>query len=79
MATFNPILTIGHSNHPLLRFLDLLGRAKVTAVAARAAENGLLLLTCGIHHQVIRWIPPIDVTVAEVEEALGTFERALRG
>ena len=33
MATFNPILTIGHSNHPLLRFLDLLGRAKVTAVA----------------------------------------------
>jgi hypothetical protein len=28
---------------------------------------------------VIRWIPPIDVTVSEVEEALGTFERALRG
>jgi 4-aminobutyrate aminotransferase len=53
--------------------------AAAEAVAARAAENGLLLLTCGIHHQVIRWIPPIDVTVAEVEEALGTFERALRG
>jgi 4-aminobutyrate aminotransferase len=53
--------------------------ATAEAVAARAAENGLLLLTCGIHHQVIRWIPPIDVTVAEVEEALGTFERALRG
>jgi 4-aminobutyrate aminotransferase len=53
--------------------------AAAEAVAARAAENGLLLLTCGIHHQVIRWIPPIDVKVAEVEEALGTFERALRG
>ena len=53
--------------------------ATAEAVAARAAENGLLLLTCGIHHQVIRWIPPIDVTVGEVEEALGTFERALRG
>jgi 4-aminobutyrate aminotransferase len=49
------------------------------AVAARAADDGLLLLTCGINHQVIRWIPPIDVTVEEVEEALGTFERALRG
>ena len=33
MAKFNPILTIGHSNHPLPRFLDLLGRAEVTAVA----------------------------------------------
>jgi 4-aminobutyrate aminotransferase len=53
--------------------------ATAEAVAARAADDGLLLLTCGIHHQVIRWIPPIDVTVSEVEEALGTFERALRG
>jgi 4-aminobutyrate aminotransferase len=53
--------------------------ATAEAVAARAAEDGLLLLTCGMHHQVIRWIPPLDVSVAEVEEALGTFERALRG
>ena len=53
--------------------------ATAEAVAARAADDGLLLLTCGIHHQVIRWIPPLDVTVSEVEEALGTFERALRG
>jgi len=53
--------------------------ATAEAVAARAADDGLLLLTCGIHHQVIRWIPPLDVTVSEIEEALGTFERALRG
>jgi 4-aminobutyrate aminotransferase len=49
------------------------------AVAARAAEAGLLLLSCGIHHQVIRWIPPLDVTVPEVEEALRIFEGALKG
>jgi 4-aminobutyrate aminotransferase len=49
------------------------------AVAARASDDGLLLLNCGVQHQVIRWIPPLDVTVAEVEEALDTFERALRG
>ncbi len=53
--------------------------ATAEAVAARAADDGLLLLTCGINHQVIRWIPPLDVTVSEIEEALGTFERALRG
>jgi 4-aminobutyrate aminotransferase-like enzyme len=53
--------------------------ATAEAVAARALDDGLLLLSCGMHHQVIRWIPPLDVTVAEVEEALGAFERALRG
>ena len=49
------------------------------AVAARAADAGLLILNCGIRHQVIRWIPPLDVTVAEIEEALGIFEGALQG
>ena len=49
------------------------------AVAARAAEAGLLLLNCGNQHQVIRWIPPLDVTVPEIEEALTVFEVALRG
>lgn len=48
------------------------------AVTARAAEAGLLLLSCGLHHQVIRWIPPLDVSVPEIEEALHLFERALR-
>jgi 4-aminobutyrate aminotransferase len=49
------------------------------AVAARAAEAGLLVLTCGPAHQVVRWIPPLDVTVPEIEEALRIFEGALEG
>jgi len=53
--------------------------ARADAVTARAVDAGLLLLTCGPHHQVIRWIPPLDVTVPEVEEALSIFERALQG
>jgi 4-aminobutyrate aminotransferase len=53
--------------------------AMADAVAARAVEAGLLLITCGLHHQVIRWIPPLDVTAAEVDEALAIFARALRG
>ena len=53
--------------------------ARADAVTARAVDAGLLLLTCGLHHQVIRWIPPLDVTVPEVEEALSIFERALQG
>ncbi len=49
------------------------------AVTARAADAGLLLLTCGLEHQVIRWIPPLDVTVPEIEQALRLFEGALEG
>ncbi len=49
------------------------------AVMQRCADLGLLLLTCGTAHNVIRWIPPLDVTAAEVNEALGIFETALTG
>ena len=53
--------------------------ATADAVIERARNAGLLLLSCGIAHQVIRWIPPLDVTVPEVEESLRIFEGALRG
>lgn len=53
--------------------------ARAEAVADRCVDAGLLVLTSGMHHQVIRWIPPLDVTVPEIEEALGIFEGALKG
>ena len=34
--------------------------ATAEAVAAWAAEAGPILLTCGVEHQVIRWILPIN-------------------
>jgi len=49
-----------------------------TALVARSAELGLLLLSCGLVHQVVRWIPPIDVTAAEIGEAVEIFGEALR-
>ena len=49
------------------------------AAIARAADLGLLVLTCGSHSQVIRWIPPIDVTAAEISEAVEIFGETLRG
>jgi 4-aminobutyrate aminotransferase len=48
------------------------------AVIAKAADLGLLVLTCGQVHQVIRWLAPIDVTAAEVSEGLEIFGEALR-
>lgn len=52
--------------------------ATALAVQQRAADLGLLVLTCGPLHQVIRWIPPLDVTAAEVAEGLERFGEALR-
>jgi 4-aminobutyrate aminotransferase len=49
-----------------------------TALVARSAELGLLVLSCGLDHQVVRWIPPIDVTAAEISEAVEIFGEALR-
>jgi 4-aminobutyrate aminotransferase len=41
------------------------------------ADEGLLVLSCGVEHNVIRWIPPLDVTSEEIAEALAIFERVL--
>jgi 4-aminobutyrate aminotransferase len=47
------------------------------AVIQACADEGLLLITCGVDHNVIRWIPPIDVNAEEIEEALTIFRRVL--
>ncbi|MBI2762666.1 MAG: aspartate aminotransferase family protein [Chloroflexi bacterium] len=52
--------------------------ALVDRLVARAADLGLLILACGVEHQVVRWIPPIDASRAEIAEALEIFGEALR-
>ena len=47
------------------------------ALSEACLERGLLLLTCGPAHNTNRWIPPLDVSRAEVEESLGIFQEAL--
>jgi 4-aminobutyrate aminotransferase len=51
--------------------------ATCEAVLQRCADEGLLLLSCGVQHNVIRWIAPLDVTSEEIAEALAIFGRAL--
>jgi len=50
------------------------------AVAVRAAciEQNLLLLSCGTYENVIRWIPPLVVTEAQIDDAVDIFEQAVR-
>ena len=49
------------------------------ALSAACADAGLLVLTCGRQHEVVRWIPPLDVTAAEISEAVEIFGEALAG
>ena len=44
---------------------------------AACGDNGLLVLSCGPVHETIRWIPPIDVTAAEIAEAVEIFGETL--
>jgi len=53
-------------------------RELANAVIGRCADEGLLLLTCGTEHNTVRWMPPLDVTEAEVGEGLEIFERVLK-
>jgi 4-aminobutyrate aminotransferase len=47
-------------------------------VQARALENGLLLLTCGVYANVIRFLFPLTISGALMDEALGILEAAMR-
>ena len=48
-------------------------------VQTRAMEKGLLLLTCGVYGNVIRFLFPLTIGDALMDEALEILEAALRG
>jgi 4-aminobutyrate aminotransferase len=52
--------------------------ALADAVLARSLDDGLILLSAGAQHQVVRWMPPIDVTPTEIDRALGIFWGAVQ-
>jgi 4-aminobutyrate aminotransferase-like enzyme len=47
-------------------------------VQARALEKGLLLLTCGVYGNVIRFLFPLTIGDAVMEEALAILADAMR-
>ncbi|GGV21903.1 aminotransferase class III-fold pyridoxal phosphate-dependent enzyme [Streptomyces spectabilis] len=51
--------------------------ALARAVQQAAAERGLLLLTCGVHGNVVRMIPALVVTAEQIDEALTLWSDAV--
>ncbi len=49
-------------------------KAKTTELVAKALEKGLILLTCGTHKNVIRFIAPTIVTEKEIDRALDIID-----
>jgi len=60
-----------------LEFAHAYGSGVAGAVTAACMDEGLLLLTTG-WRETIRFIPPLVITEAEVDDALARFERGLR-
>ena len=46
----------------------------VSALQHECLDRGLMLLTCGIGSNVIRWIPPVNVVRKDIDTALDIFE-----
>jgi len=49
----------------------------VAKILKQCLENGLLLISCGSNDQVIRFIPPLNITKKEIDKALEIFEGVL--
>jgi 4-aminobutyrate aminotransferase len=52
--------------------------ATCDALLQECADLGLLILNCGTHHNVVRFLPPIDVNSEEITRGVDMFRSALR-
>lgn len=66
-------------------FIDRDGKpdaALVASIREKAVEKGLILLSCGVDHNVIRFIPPLIITEEQIDEAMKiiteSFEESLQ-
>ena len=50
----------------------------VKDIVHASEDNNLLLLTCGTYDNVVRWIPPLNVTSEQINDGLKIFEGALK-
>ncbi|MCO7176370.1 aspartate aminotransferase family protein [Sporolactobacillus kofuensis] len=62
-----------------IEFVDRNGKPDgdlVNVIRAKALEKGLILLSCGVDHNVIRFIPPLIVTHEQIDTAFALFSKS---
>jgi 4-aminobutyrate aminotransferase-like enzyme len=50
-----------------------------TAVAGGALERGLFVLPCGPDGNIIRFLPPLNVAMADLDRGIDIIDEALTG
>ena len=50
----------------------------VKEIIHKAEESGLLLLSCGTYDNILRWIPPLNVTSEQINDGLKIFGNAVK-
>ena len=58
--------------------LEFADKATSKAAIAAALERDVLLITCGSHDQVIRFIPPLNISEADLRGGIRAFVEACR-
>ena len=51
----------------------VIGTEIASEVQKGCIDKGLLILTCGTHLNIIRWIPPLIVSKEEIDKVLEIF------
>ncbi|MCG5530795.1 aminotransferase class III-fold pyridoxal phosphate-dependent enzyme [Halorhodospira halochloris] len=51
---------------------------RAARVLQEMEKQGVLMIRCGPQGQIVRWLPPLIVTQAEIERAVDAFHQALR-
>jgi 4-aminobutyrate aminotransferase / (S)-3-amino-2-methylpropionate transaminase / 5-aminovalerate transaminase len=78
IATRHPDIGEVRGLGPMLAFeFDEQSPDRAKAVISAAFDRGLLVLTCGIHGNVLRLLPPLTVSAEELDEGLAILEEAL--
>lgn len=54
-------------------------KARSKAAIAGALERDVLLITCGSHDQVVRFIPPLNIAEADLRQGVRAFVEAAKG
>ena len=75
LATSRPDVLSNARGRGLMCSLDFRDGATRDVVQDQAYELGALILGCGAHS--LRFRPPLDITVAEVDEGLEILKRAV--
>lgn len=50
--------------------------SRAEALIKACEEEGLLLLRCGVHGNIVRWLPPLIVNQQQLDEAIEIFQSA---